>query len=262
MKKILSFVALSALALFSLGGCNSAPDQLLEQTVEQTVKVEPNASISIRNTDGSIYIYGSAGDQLQIRAKKKAYRQDRLDKISVNIKSQPDLVSIDTVYPPKAKFSFSDRSGTVDYVITLPQTCSISHADLSNGDIAVQGMRGKVVRTSLVDGRLSERNCFSDVQALVGNGSLDVIYDWWEKTRVALDAKIVSGDTRAFIPGKASFHLVVGTSTGNISNDFAEQADRRGQKITKLDAFVGAASDSEIKLQATSGDIRIAKTSP
>ena len=104
-----------------LAGCHSEEDRLLEATFEQTYHVNPDARISIKNTDGSIRIYGADTTDVKLQAIKKAYDQDRLDKISINVTAQANSVSIDTVYPPKPKLGLSDRSGTVDYILVVPE---------------------------------------------------------------------------------------------------------------------------------------------
>lgn len=245
-----------------VAGCDSGVDRALEQTVEQTYKVGPNVSISIRNTDGSIQIYGGSSNELKLYASKKAYRQDRLEKITVNVKAQPSLVSIDTIYPPKPKLGLTDRSGTVDYVIVVPDTCTITRVELTNGEILLEGLRGKGANANLVNGHLVERNCFTDVHLFVANGTLDIGYDWWEKRKFAIDARIVNGNARAFVPGGASFHLVAGTEDGNISNEFSEQEDRGEGRLKKIDTMVGSSPEADLTLQATNGNIRIAESNP
>jgi DUF4097 and DUF4098 domain-containing protein YvlB len=197
-----------------------------------------------------------------LEAVKKAYRQDRLQGISINVKAQPSLVAIETVFPPKPKFALSDRSGTVDYRLVVPQTCTITRAELNNGEIVLDGLRGNNAHASLVNGRLVSHNCFADVQVFVANGTLEIGYDWWENRRFSVDAKIVNGNTRAAIPGEASFHLVAGTTGGEIDNDFTEQADRHDDHPQKVDALVGQSSNVEILLQATNGNIQIAESNP
>jgi hypothetical protein len=252
---------LLAIALV-LAGCDSGGDRTLEQTIEQVYKIEPNAAISIRNTDGSIRIYGANSNELKLYATKRAYRQDRLERIAVNVKVQPSLVSIDTIYPPKPRLGLTDRSGTVDYVLLVPDTCTIMRAELTNGEVLLEGLRGKSARANLVNGHLTDHNCFADTQLFVANGTLDIGYDWWEKRKFAIEARIVNGNARALVPGEASFHLVAGTEDGNIANEFSEQEDRGDGPLKRIDAVVGSPSEVDITLQATNGNIRIAESDP
>src|SRR3977135_2863105 len=87
---------------------------VVEDVVEKTYPIDPGATVSIRNVDGSIRIYGADIKELRVQAIKKAYSAERLSKIAVNISVQPDAASIETVFPSRPKWGFSDRSGTVD----------------------------------------------------------------------------------------------------------------------------------------------------
>lgn len=253
--------AIPGLAL-CLVGCHAEVDRIVEQSFDQNYKVDPSARVSVKNVDGSIRIYGADTSEVKIQAIKKAYGRDRLDKIVINVAAQANSVSIDTIYPPKPKFGLSDRSGTVDYVIVVPQTCTISRLELANGEVLVEGLRGGKVSANLVNGRLFDHNCFGAHQLFVANGGLDIVYDWWERTDLSVDAKIVNGNARAFIPGEAAFHLLATTVDGNISSDFSEKEERHRGPVQKIDTVVGGLSQAVIKIHATNGSIRVAEMNP
>ena len=150
-----------ALLLLSCGLATSAP---LQEKFEKTYPLAPNATITVRNTDGTIYIYGSEVNELKIFARKKAYSKERLDGISINVSINGDQVGIDTIYPPGPKgLSLKDRSGTVDYIIIVPETSSLSQVELTNGEIIVDGLRGPAVNARLTNGIILAGNCFSAV---------------------------------------------------------------------------------------------------
>lgn len=252
---------LLALFALSLGGCGSKSDRLVEEAIEQTYKIEPNASFSIRNTDGSIRIYGADTDMLKVWAVKRAYQKERLDKIAVKVTSQPNAIAIETVYPPKPKLSLADRSGTVDYVIVLPQTCSIARLELVNGEVLVEGMRGGDISANLVNGPLVGHNCFANSTFSVTNGALDIGYDWAEKRKISVDAKIVNGNLRAYVAPDSSFHLQASAPNGGIASEFTEKENRHGP-VEKIDTTIGAGADLDLKISATNGSIRVAEATP
>jgi hypothetical protein len=239
-----------------------ADDHIVEEIIEQNHAIDPGASISIRNIDGSIRIYGADIKELRVQAIKKAYSAERLAKIGVNISVQPGTASIDTIFPPKPKWSFSDRSGTVDYIIVLPQFCSIARLELTNGEVLIEGMRGKNVHASLANGRLVGHNCFGDVHLAVANGGLDVGYHWWEHRPFSVHAEIVNGNARAFIPGEASFHLLATSVNGHVASDFSDKQDRHLDGVTMIDTAVGGASEANVNIHATNGSVRIVEANP
>lgn len=73
-----------ALPLFLLAPSLAAVE-VLEEIIEQRHALDPEATLSIHNTDGSIQIYGGACSEISIQAIKKAYTQDRLKSIVVDV---------------------------------------------------------------------------------------------------------------------------------------------------------------------------------
>lgn len=237
-------------------------DRALEDVFEHNYPVAPNATFSIRNVDGSIRIYGADTAEIKVQAIKKAYSAERLNKIAVDVSAQPGAVSIDTHSPPKPKWGLFDRSGTVDYVIILPWFCKIAQLELANGEVVVEGMRGDNVNASLVNGRLYGHNCFTDLHLAVTNGAIDVVYDWWEEHRFSVDAEITNGNARAFIPGDASFHLLASSVNGHVASEFVEKQDRQRTGVRRIDLMVGGSSETEVKINAINGGIRITEVNP
>jgi Putative adhesin len=235
------------------------PATILEDTIEENYAVAPTAKVSIRNDDGSIMIYGAAIAEIKLQATKKAYNSQRLEQISVKVSSRPGEFSIDTRYPPKPKWGWSDRSGTVDYVIVMPWTCDISQLELGNGEVFVDGMRGNNVHVTVGSGRLFGHNCFTDLHAAVASGAMDIAYDWWETRKVALDAQIVNGNVRAILPTEAAFHLNAATVNGQVASDFTEKEHRQPDAVSKIDMVIGGKSETEVKIRAINGSINIAE---
>ncbi|MEY2538381.1 MAG: hypothetical protein QOG67_2121 [Verrucomicrobiota bacterium] len=247
-----------AIALSFAGAASiCCADPALEDVTEQHFPIAATARISVRNGGGSIRVYGADTKELKIQAIKKAYSADRLKQIAVNITVGADEVSIDTKFPPKPRWGFSDRSGTVDYIIVLPQTCSISDLELSNGEVLVEGIRGRDVHATLGSGRMFGHNCFGDLHLNVTDGGIDVGYDWWETWRGSIDARVVNGNARVFMPVDAAFHLIATAINGHIANDFAEKRDRVSGDLKKIDTVIGGDSELNLQIHATNGSIQI-----
>jgi Putative adhesin len=243
--------------------CSQAqPADVLEDVIEKNYPVAPTAKVSIRNDDGSILIYGADIAEIQLQATKKAYDQKRLAQISVEVSTQPGEFSIDTRYPPKPKWGWSDRSGTVDYVIVMPWTCDISRLEMGNGEVLVDGMRGDNVHVTMGSGRLFGHNCFTDLHVAVASGGVDIAYDWWETHKFSLDAQIVNGNVRAVIPSEAAFHLSATSMNGHVASDFTEKEHRQQEAVSKIDMVIGGKSQTEVKIRAVNGSIKVAEATP
>ena len=247
-------------ALFSSCGESEQP---LEQVSEKSCAVNRDATFSIKNVDGSIRIYGSDKPEMRLQATKAAYTPERLNKIAVDVSAEPGAVSIDTRFPPTPTWGFFDRSGTVDYVIVIPATAKLSRLELANGEVLIDSMGGDDVHAHLGRGRLFAHNCFSNLHLSVTSGGLDLIYDWWERRHFSVDAQLVNGNLRAFLPGDASFHLAAQVVNGKIGNDFANKEQRRsGSTVNNTVTSVGEQPAAEINLRAEHGNIRIVEKNP
>jgi hypothetical protein len=245
-----------------LAGCGFDGDRTLEETVEQTYEVDPGATLSIDNVDGCIRVYGAPTTKIEVQAIKKAFSAERLRQIDVNISAQRGAVTIHTNYPPKKNWGLGDRSGTVDYTLVVPETCTISKLELDTGEVLVESMRGPNVQAHLGNGRLFAHKCFGNIQLRVDQGGIDIYYDWWGgDLKFTFDSTNVNVGVHAFIPIDASFHLSAETEDGRIGNDFAEKEQRRAGGVSKIDSVIGTNAAAELRLRARNGNIKIGEIS-
>ena len=236
--------------------CGFSQAAVLEEMQDQTYPIAPNATISVRNTDGTLFVYGWDNSALRVIARKRAYTKARLDGIAIKVKAEGETASIETIFPVAPKgLSAADRSGTVDYVILVPERSTLSRVELATGEIIVQGLRGPKVNARLTNGRLAARNCFSEVHLTVANGSMSVFFDWWEATRTAVMAEIGHGHIWALLPASAGLHVDAVSGDGQITNGFAREGERRSPS---LQTIIGN-GEAELKLRAGSGNIEIQK---
>jgi hypothetical protein len=246
-----------------LNGCGSADNRVLEETFERVYTIEPSARLTVQNRDGAVSIYGSDTGEMRIDAVKKAYSQERLNQIGIDVSTKPDAVSVITKSPPQPKWALSDRSGTVDYTIVVPATASISALDLNAGEILLEGIRGREVRARLNDGRIFARNCFTNLDLTVERGTLTTSYDWWEAEKFSARVNVRQGNAWVFLPTDAAFHLLAQAGRGKIANDFnnlpvSTNAVAKGMKI---DQVVNEGS-ATIQIKVQTGDIKIAEANP
>ena len=249
--------AICVAAVLSLS-CAARAGSVLEETVEQTYELAADATVSIKNTDGRVHVYGSNKNELTIVAVKRAFTKERLDRIRIEARVEEDSAVIDTIYPPPPEGRFDDRSGTVDYMIYVPQACTLTKAELANGEVLLQDLRGASANASLGMGRLNVRNCFTDVRVTVGSGGMDVFYTWWETGAFSLTAEIENGNVRLALPPDAAARLDVASIFGSIRNRFPKEQQGGGQR--ELNTTLGAASEAELRIRATRGNITVERS--
>ena len=238
--------------------CAARAGSVVDETIEQTYELAADATVSIRNTDGRIYVYGSNKNELTIVAVKRAFTKERLDAIKIDARVDASSTVIDTIYPPRPQGRFADRSGTVDYMIYVPQTCTLAKAELAKGEILLQDLRGPSASASLGMGRLNVRNCFTDVRVSVDSGGMDVFYTWWESGTFSLVAEIANGNVRLALPPNVGARVDVASTFGSIRNRFPKEQQQGAQR--ELNTTLGDDSDVELKVRATRGNVTIERS--
>lgn len=225
-----------------------------EDVIRLGYDVSPTVNLSVRNTDGRILIYGANSPRLEIWAMRRAFTRERLEAIKVEVSIKEDAATIETIYPPVSHTSlFADRSGTVDYLILVPQGCALEDVELRNGEILVEGMRGERIEARLGRGVMHLRNCFSVARLSLKRGRLKVFYGWWEARAFSVSTRVADGDLCVAVPGAAAMHLDAMTANGHIENHFT--AAPRG--VPRIDERSGGDSAVEFKLRTTAGNITL-----
>ncbi len=243
----------------------SASAAIVDVNIEETYDVPEKVNLTIRNTDGRIYVYGSDDRQIKIKALKRAFSEERANAIEVRVAVNGDTATIDTIYPPPSEEGLlADRSGTVDYTILVPQYCTLSQVILANGEILIEGVRGAQINAKVENGKLILRNNFALTQASVGKGSIDLFYGWWEEyLPFSVTANAASGDIRLALAAKAVLHLDAAAPNGHINNQFPPPdpgAEPDHDEVKTLTTALGEGAENvwtNMTLRAESGNIRI-----
>jgi hypothetical protein len=259
-------LAIRPLLLATLLGCawllfspTAFAVETLEEMVEQRFDVDADIAMSVQNIDGSVRVYAHEHPVVIVQAIKKAYSAERLHGIVVDTKASPKSIVITTSFPPR-KNALSDRSGTVDYVIVVPQTAKITQLELTNGEVLVEGLRnGGSAKAHLVNGWMIGHNCFGDLDLKVETGRLDVAYDWWENHDFAIKALTIRGGLRAIFPSDASLNLSATATEGRIANGFGSKKTGSGDIIHSIAEVIGTEPRAAISLESRRDNIRIEK---
>lgn len=237
----------------------AAAVKVLEETIEQKYVVDPDATLSISNMDGSIRIYAAETSEIYIKATKKAYTAERLKGIVVEVQATPNTVAIGTTFPPRRN-ALSDRSGTVDYLVIVPQAIKITQLELVTGVVTVEGLRGGSAKAQVTNGWVTGENCFADLDLAVETGRLDVIYGWWENHKFSVKGSSARGIVRAILPSDASLILNASSVEGRVINVFGANKTGATDTIRSVNTVIGSKADAVIELKAARGDIQIHKS--
>jgi len=251
----------AVLVAMFFAGCSPKLEGPNNEAFEQTYDIEPEAGLSIRNTDGSIVIHGTETSVLKLRAVKKAKNSEELKDINIITSAGEKAISITTKFLPQKNKALLSGSKTVDYTIEVPQTVSLTRVDLDNGKVLIDGMRGADLHATVVDGQLGIRNCCGNAEVNIANGALDLYYEPCERRRFLVDAQMTNGNAGVFIGRGASIRVQAETMTGKIINELGDMVNLNGRATRKVDISTGKGVGQEIKLRLTTGDIKIAEGS-
>ena len=251
-------------ALLGLLGCKPKPKTELptNEVIEQTYKVDPNATVRIANVRGSVTIRGTDTPQVQMRAVKSTSSVAQLKDITVDVTAEPGDILIKTAFLRQKKMPFFAGSGTVDYTLSVPRTARIARLDLDDGKVSIEGIQSADVRANVVDGQLAIRNCCGNLKVSVGNGTLDLAYGRCEGPYFSADAQLLNGNARLAIAPGASFRVHGETTNGKVTNNLGTTVELNGRPSRKADMSLGSGRRSDITLRVTSGDITIVAAEP
>jgi len=206
--------------VLSIAGASA--EQPLQLQTEQFFSLPLDGSLTIDNTDGSIHVFGWYEPRVRVATLRQAYSEARLHQIRVETSPGPASLAVRTIIPSAHRL-FADRSGTVHYTVTAPETAQLS-LKLANGEISLQGLRGGHAQVEFVNGRLFLLNCYARVEARSVNGAMDVFFDWWENLPAAIDFFLQHGRIGARLPAAARFRVAARTAQGGIHNGFGFRA--------------------------------------
>lgn len=247
-----------AMTLLALPREYAGATQLFEDTIEQKFPLESSDSFSLSAVDGTVQIYGSDTTEVKVVAVRKAFSPARLNGIGIHLEKINETVKVVTTMPLPAK-PWADHSGTVDYVINVPQSLRRLEVMLPNGELVIDGLRGAAVSASVGNGRATLRNCFCDQSLRVATGGFDLIWDWAEDRALQIDAGINAGNARALLPSDASFHIQASAPGGKVRSDFTEIKKRERVGVSRIDEQFGSGPASTLRLTAAHGNILISE---
>jgi hypothetical protein len=254
-------IALAVISLF--GGLLFAKEvsagEVLEDVVERRFPLDPSGTFSLRAIDGTVEIFGTDSQEVKIVAVKKAFSPERLNAIAIRVDARQDVVNIETTPPPAPRHHFLDRSGTVEYIINIPQTARIARVELSNGELVIDGMRGASIAASLGSGQFVTHNCFCDQTIHVNQGGLNVFFDWMEERPISIEAKIEDGNLSARLPTDAAFHMHAVAKEGHVSSDFSPMGTRQRGDDSEISEVIGDGPATKLTFRAGEGNIHVSE---
>ena len=232
-------------------------DELTEE-FHQTYPLTAAGRVSIANINGDVRITAWDRNEVKVDALKRAYSQERLSEVTVEVTNTADSVMIKTRYPDRNQ-NFGTRNrennpASVEYTLTVPRGARLDSAELVNGSLDIEGLQGDV-HASLVNGQVKAGGLSGEIKLSTVNGGIEAnVASLDEAKGVTLNS--VNGPIVLIVPSGAGAQVKASTVHGGITNDFGLAVDDGQYVGHNLSGQIGTGGP-RIRLSNVNGSIAI-----
>ncbi len=218
--------------LFTLLLAAPAAAQTVTENVDRTLTLAPGGTLKLKTFSGRVRITGGSGDQVVIKAVRRA-RQDRLDDIKLEITQSGNTIEVDANHQLVQR-----RNNNVvetDFEIQVPSRTRLDIKTFS-APVTVAGVN-------------------ADQQVDGFSSSVTVESTEWDDHD--LDIKTFSGGVRLRLPASARGSIDFDTFSGSFESDLPVTLNNSSRRNFRGALNGGGAGD--FKLKTFSGDVSIRK---
>src|SRR5256714_8475559 len=175
MHRSLPALAAAVITAAALAGCGIHGPYNAEarDTWARSYTLSKSGEVSVSNVNGRVVIEGVEGSSVQVEAERISHAateqlaKDLLPKISINDRSTPDLVFIET---GRIRGILIGASYEVRYHVKVPKTASVK-ATTVNGGVEVIGLAGRTAART-TNGGVDARDITGSLEARTVNGGV------------------------------------------------------------------------------------------
>lgn len=234
----------AGLSMTALTGCISISRDRRRQVEERTVDASALSRLSIHSANGDITVREGPGDQVTIRAIKRARGDISLDELTLETSREGTHLTVDTRVDDETLFT----NGWIDLRVTVPEDVVVDRIETPDGSIVVERLSG--------DSSLRTRD--GDIEVGYADGDLDIRVDSGDITVTETDGRVsattTDGDITLTNPGTVGTVEVVDgdifASIPAITTD-AAVTTTDGDIVARL----GDELDARIIASTTDGDV-------
>ena len=217
--------------------------------------LESGGRLSLENVNGSISVVGGSGDQVEIRAFKKANNQEALDEIEILIDASPTRISVDTKLPEsRGWWGGSNHGASVSYELSVPSNIELDGISSVNGGIDIAGVFG-AIKAETVNGGIDVEDASSDLRAETVNGGIDARFSSVTGDQ-RIDCDTVNGKISLTLPENADARVSVDTVNGGINGSDFNLVVEKGFVGKSLEGDIGD-GNARITANTVNGGVKI-----
>jgi DUF4097 and DUF4098 domain-containing protein YvlB len=181
--------------------------------ITRTFPLRADGSFELNNVNGTVRIEGWDKDEVEIHAVKTTPdKESALDRVSIDIDSRPDAVSVSTRYPQEEGVEVA-----VDYVIHVPRRVQLNHVNTVNGTLRVTSSES-IGELHTVNGNIEVYESSGNVHAHTTNGNVYLELKHPTDTRGAF-AETTNGSVLLAIPPDLPADLEARCMNGSFSTE-------------------------------------------
>jgi DUF4097 and DUF4098 domain-containing protein YvlB len=221
------------------------------ETVDRTVSLQPGGTVRLKTFSGRVNITGTGGNQVIIKAVRRATRQ-RLDEIKLEVTQSGNAVDIDANH--RLVERRNNNVVSTDFDIQVPSQVKLDLKTFS-APITVTGVAGDAV----IDGfsgeiKLSDVSGPTRVKTFSGPVTLQP-RSWTDGDD--LNVNTFSGDVTLHLPGNARGRIDFNSFSGTFQSDLPVTLSSSSKRNFNGDLNGGGTTD--FRLKTFSGDVSIRK---
>jgi hypothetical protein len=245
------------LAAFLALGIPAVIDAAAEtETVDRTVAVAPDGTVTIRNFSGSITVTGSDRTDVSVHAVRRATRE-RLARITLDVQSDGRNVTIEANHHVGERRD-NDNVVETDLTIEVPRPVRLD-IDGFSSPVRIQRITGTDHRLKTFSGAVTLEQVAGPIVAESFSGGIGISTDGW-KPKDRLQLKTFSGDIEVRLPAQASAAVEFDSFSGDLDSELPLTFRSKSKRALRADLNGdNEAAKGAIDLRTFSGDVRLKK---
>ncbi|MGA8220996.1 MAG: DUF4097 family beta strand repeat-containing protein [Candidatus Acidiferrales bacterium] len=226
------------------------------ESFSQVYPLPAGGSFLLENVNGSVQVEGWARDEVQVEAvKTSASDAQDLERVMIEVESQPGKVSVHTRYPKG-----DGGEVAVEYHVHVPYRVLLGSIGTVNGSVLVRGVEGSGALKS-VNGNVEVLNSSGRFSAKTTNGDLHLELRKLLDEGGPMNIETVNGSVVLGLPSDAHANLDVTSMNGDFTSDLPMTSTGSIQATRAYRAKLGPGG-GEISVRTVNGAIRLVMQRP